>query len=72
MESKVDNIILGGSTSTQDEADEEGNESLEDYGREDMTVTMLEDGDQEIDADEDDEEGQSIEKLPRLLQNVST
>lgn len=74
METKVDNIILGGSTSTQDEADEEGNESLEDYGREEMTVAMLEDGDheQEIDPDEDDEEeGEVIEKLPGQFQNVS-
>lgn len=74
MEPKVD-IILGGSTSTQDEAEEEGNESLEDYSREEMTVTVLEDGDQdqEIDAEEDDEgESVSLEKLPGHFQKVSS
>lgn len=72
MEPKVD-IILGGSTSTQDEAEEEGNESLEDYNREEMSVTVLEDGDQdqEIDAEDEDEEGESLEKLPGQYQKVS-
>lgn len=74
MESKVD-IILGGSTSTQDEA-EEGSESVEEYNsREEMSVSVLDDGDQEqeIDADEDDEEGESVqlEKMPVQFQKVS-
>lgn len=72
MEPK-DDIILGGTTSVQDEAEVEGNDALVEYANEGVTVTVLDDGepDQEIDGDDDeDEEAIPLEKLPIQFQKV--
>lgn len=74
MEPKSD-IILGGSTSIQDEAEVEENESLVEYTGQGMTVTVLEDGDQDqdVEAEDDEEETEAIpiEKLPLQFQKVT-